>query len=241
MKITILGTGTATPSLRRSSSSCLVSTSAGNILIDAGPSVVRRLLESGYDASDIDIIVLTHFHPDHTVDLATLLFACNYGERQRRKDMLLVGGRGVRLFFLRLSRLYPWVVPVDYRLTIKAVPRGKVRSGEVSLLTAPMVHRKESIGVRIEERGKSVVFSGDTDYAPALAALAAHADPLVVECSFPEQKVRGHLNLPALLTIVREAKPKRVIMSHLTPAWEEFHGALPAPLLLGEDGLNVEL
>jgi ribonuclease BN (tRNA processing enzyme) len=104
-----------------------------------------------------------------------------------------------------------------------------------------MVHRPESIGVRIEERGKRVVFSGDTDYSPALAALAADADLLVVECSFPEQKVRGHLNLPTLLTVVREARPKRVIMSHLSPVWEEFRGVLPPPLLLGEDGLTMEL
>ncbi len=241
MKIKILGTGTATPSLSRSSSSCLLSTSEGNILIDVGPSVVRRLLECGYDVNDIDMIVLTHFHPDHTVDLATLLFACNYGERQRQKDLFLVGGRGIGLFFRRLSRLYPWVVPVSYRLAIKAVPCGTVRIGEVSLVTAPMVHRDESIGVRIEERGKSVVFSGDTDYSPALAALAAHTDLLVVECFFPEQKVRGHLNLSALLSIVREAKPKRVIMSHLAPVWEEFRGVLPAPLLLGEDGLSLDL
>ncbi len=241
MKITILGTGSATPSLSRSSSSCLLSTSAGNILIDAGPSVVRRLLESGHEVGDIDIIVLTHFHPDHTVDLATLLFACNYGERQRQKELHLIGGRGIRLFFRRLSRLYPWVVPLDYRLTIRAVPQGTVRIGSVSLVTAPMAHRDESIGVRIEERGKSVVFSGDTGYAPALAALAARADLLVVECSFPEQEVWGHLNLPTLLTIVREATPRRVIMSHLSPAWEGFHGVLPAPLLLGEDGLTMDL
>jgi ribonuclease BN (tRNA processing enzyme) len=63
----------------------------------------------------------------------------------------------------------------------------------------------------------------------------------VIECSFPEYKAKGHLNLPAVLTIVKEAKPKRVIMSHLYPAWEEFNDVLPPPLLLGEDGLEIEI
>ena len=47
MKIRILGTGGAVPSLRRLSSAYLVSLSGGNMLIDVGPSVVRRLLSSG--------------------------------------------------------------------------------------------------------------------------------------------------------------------------------------------------
>jgi ribonuclease BN (tRNA processing enzyme) len=241
VKIRILGTGGATPSLRRLSSSCLVSTSAGNILIDVGPSVVRRLLEFGCDPNDVDIVVLTHFHPDHSVDLATLLFAYSYGERKREKDLLLIGGRGIGPFFRRLSRLYPWVVPVGYRLAIKALTQGTAAWGQTSLSTAHTLHREESIGVRIEERGKSFVFSGDAEYSPALVALADAADLLVAECTFPEEKVPGHLNLAALLKIVEEAKPRRVIMSHLSPQWEEFHGALPAPLLLGEDGLSIDL
>jgi ribonuclease BN (tRNA processing enzyme) len=242
VKIRILGTGGATPSLRRLSSSCLVSTSEGNILIDVGPSVVRRLLEFGCDLDDVDIIVLTHFHPDHSVDLATLLFAYSYGEWKREKDLLLIGGRGIGPFFRRLSRLYPWVAPVGYRLDIKALTQGAATAwGQTSLSTAHMLHREESIGVRIEERGKSFVFSGDAGYSPALVALADAADLLIAECTFPEEKAPGHLNLAALLKIVEEAKPRRVIMSHLSPQWEEFHGTLPAPLLLGEDCLSIDL
>jgi ribonuclease BN (tRNA processing enzyme) len=69
MKLKILGTGTATPSLQRASSSYLLSTTWGNILVDIGPSVVRRLLEYGYTTDDVDMVVLTHFHPDHTAGL----------------------------------------------------------------------------------------------------------------------------------------------------------------------------
>ncbi len=94
MKLKILGTGTATPSLQRASSSYLLSTAWGNILVDIGPSIVRRLLEYGHTTDDVDMIVLTHFHPDHTVDLATFLFASNYGDVTRKKPLILLGGRG---------------------------------------------------------------------------------------------------------------------------------------------------
>ncbi|MGD0229940.1 MAG: ribonuclease Z [Syntrophorhabdales bacterium] len=241
MKIKILGTGTAVPSLARVSSAYLVSTGAGNILVDVGPSIVRRLLESGYSVNDVDVMVLTHFHPDHTGDLAAFLFACNYGESERHGGLSLIGGRGVRPFFRRLSRVYPWIAPQHYRLTIKTLPGGAMRAGPVSVTTAPVAHRDESIAVRIEEEGKRVVFSGDTDYSPALAALASGADLLVAECSFPDRKAKGHLDLPTLCRIAKEAAPRRVIMSHLYPEWEEFHGVIPPPLLLGEDGMELEV
>ncbi len=241
MKIKILGTGTAVPSLTRLSSSYLVLAGGACILLDIGPSVVRRLLEAGCRVNDIDVIVLTHFHPDHTVDLTTFLFACNYGEVRRRKDLVLIGGRGIRTFYNKLGEIYPWIVPHGYGLKLKALSRGEWRSDGFTVATSVVNHRPESIGVRVTEKAKAVVFSGDTDYSPELVALASHADLLVAECAFPHRKVKGHLDLPTLTRIVREAKPRQVIMSHLYPEWEEFHGSLPPPLLLGEDGIEVEL
>ena len=241
VKVEILGTGTATPSLKRLSSSYLVSTSWGNILVDIGPSVVRRLLEFDHTLNDIDMICLTHFHPDHTVDLPTFLFACNYGETERRKPLRLLGGKGLRLLYRRMISIYPWIVPIKYDLTVTTTTKNVLRLGGVSVCTDSMKHRDESIGIRIEDGGKTAVFSGDTEYTPALVGLASQADLLVVECSNPEEKVEGHMNLPAILPLIREARPRRVILSHLYASWEGFSGALPAPLMLGEDGLVVDL
>ena len=241
MKVRILGTGTVVPSTRRASSSYLVSADWGRILVDVGPSVVRRLLDFGYGVTDIDMVVITHFHPDHTVDLATFLFVCNYGEPRRTKPLFLVGGRGMRLFYRKLTRVYPWIVPTAYDLTIKTLSKGLWNLGSISLRPAWMKHRHESIGVRLEEKGRAVVFSGDTDYTPALVGLASRADLLIAECTFPKRHLKGHLNLPTLLSIVRQASPKQVIMSHLDPEWEEFTGPLPAPLLLGKDGMEVDV
>jgi ribonuclease BN (tRNA processing enzyme) len=244
MKLKILGTGTATPSLQRGSSSYLLSTTWGSILVDIGPSVVRRLLEYGQTTDDIDMIVLTHFHPDHTVDLATFLFASNYGDVTRKKPLILLGGRGLKGFYKNLVHLYRWLSPIGYDLILKSLPAGEWSLGEVSITTSKSNHNPESIALRIEEGksgAKSIVFTGDTGFSKRLVALTAHADLMVSECSFPERKVRGHLNLAALQRIVKEAKPRQVILSHLYPDWETFGGVLQTPLLLGIDGLEVEV
>lgn len=240
MKLKILGSGTATPSLERSSPSYLLETGWGRILIDIGPSVVRRLLECGYTVNDVDLIVLTHFHPDHTVDLATFLFASNYGDVTRKKPLLLVGGKGLERFFHNYVRLYRWLSPTGYELTITSLPSGTLSLGPVVIRTARTNHNPESMAVRIEEK-RSIVFTGDTAYSRHLVDLSSQADILVAECSFPERKVRGHLNLAALHRIANKAKPRQVILSHLYPDWDTFQKALPAPFLLAVDGMDVEV
>jgi ribonuclease BN (tRNA processing enzyme) len=118
--------------------------------------------------------------------------------------------------------------------------KGTLNKGGLVVTTAQMEHNNESIGVRFEER-KNVTFSGDTDYTKNLIELSSGTDLLIAECSFPERKVDGHLNLEILQKIVDEANPKRVLISHLYPEWDDFSGVLHAPYLLGEDGMEIEV
>jgi ribonuclease BN (tRNA processing enzyme) len=239
MKVKILGTGTCVPSLHRGSSSYLVMTERSNILVDVGPSIVRRLLEYGYTTRDIDMVILTHFHVDHTADLSTFLFASNFDVVPRTKGLSVLGGQGLNDFYKSLLAVYPWLLPKSYDISLHEMPEGILRKNGLTITTAHMVHNNESIGVRIEE-DKSIVFSGDTDYTESLMELAKETDLLVVECSFPERKVNGHLNLAMLQKVVDQAKPTRVILSHLYPEWDDFKGVLQSPFLLGEDGMEIK-
>jgi ribonuclease BN (tRNA processing enzyme) len=240
MKIIILGTGTSVPSLNRSSSAYLVITEEQKMLVDIGPSVVRRLLEYGYPVNDIDLIMLTHFHVDHTADLSTFLFACNYGNESRTKPLRILGGPGIRKFYSGLLNIYPWIYPKSYQIKLKSIYKGQEEVNDVLVRAARVNHNKESIGISVEKR-KKVVFSGDTDYSRNLIKLAYKADLLITECSFPERKVKGHLNLSVLEKMVKQAQPERVIISHLYPEWDTFKGVLYSPYLLAEDGLEITL
>ena len=240
MKIRVLGTGTSVPSLQRCSSSYLVQTKRLNILIDVGPSIVRRLLEYGFTTRDIDAIVLTHFHVDHTADLSTFLFASNYDVEARTKPLTIIGGPGINDFFENLIKVYRWLMPKSYELFLREEGDCTLNLEDFVIAVTRVEHNDESIAIRIEEH-KSVTFSGDTDYSKNLVKLASGTDLLIAECSFPERKVDGHLNLETLQKIVDEANPKRVLISHLYPEWDDFSGILHAPYLLGEDGMEIEV
>jgi ribonuclease BN (tRNA processing enzyme) len=240
MNIRVLGTGTSVPSLQRCSSSYLVQTKRLNILVDIGPSIVRRLLEYGFTTRDIDAIVLTHFHVDHTADLSTFLFASNYDVEARTKPLTIIGGPGINDFFENLIKVYRWLTPKSYELFLREEGDCTLNLEDFVISVTRVEHNDESIAIRIEEH-KSVTFSGDTDYSKNLVKLASGTDLLIAECSFPERKVDGHLNLETLQKIVDEANPKRVLISHLYPEWDDFSGILHAPYLLGEDGMEIEV
>jgi ribonuclease BN (tRNA processing enzyme) len=240
MKVKVLGTGTCAPSLHRGSSSYMVQTKQLNILIDVGPSVVRRLLEYGFTTRDIDVVILTHFHVDHTADFSTFLFASNYDIVPRTKKLSVVAGEGLHDFYKGLLGVYPWLLPKSYEISFHEMPEGTMKKGGLVITTAPMEHNDESIGARVEDR-KSVTFSGDTDYSENLIKLAKATDLLIADCSFPEKKVNGHMNFETLQKVVDQAKPRRVLLSHLYPVWGDFHGVLHSPYLLGEDGMEIEV
>jgi ribonuclease Z len=73
MRITLLGTGTPSPSLTRQSSGYLFEIGSETIVVDHGPGAHHRLLESGHRATDVSHVFLSHLHYDHCMDYARLV------------------------------------------------------------------------------------------------------------------------------------------------------------------------
>jgi ribonuclease Z len=73
MKVTLLGTGSPLPSLKRASSSYLVEAGGDVILIDHGPGAFHRLMQAGKKAQDVTHVFLSHLHFDHCADLSRLI------------------------------------------------------------------------------------------------------------------------------------------------------------------------
>ncbi len=249
-ELVILGSGTGIPSLRRASPGLILLSGNFRILIDSGPGILRKMLEVGVTYRDIDLILYTHIHPDHTADLVPILFACKYGELPREKEMTIVGGPGFRLFFDRMDALYgSWIHPQSYHLTLKETASKPLIFGGMKIFSAPMAHLPESVGYRIEwSDGKLLVISGDTDYCENLVRLASDADLLVLECSFPdEKKVEGHLTPSLTGRIARESRCKRLLLTHLYPICDQYdilnqcRQVFPGEVILSEDLMKVKI
>jgi ribonuclease BN (tRNA processing enzyme) len=93
--------------------------------------------------------------------------------------------------------------------------------------------------LRVELGGRTVTYSGDTEWAPSLPDAARDADLFICECLQFDRPVKGHLDYGTLRAHAAELRPKRLLLTHLGPdmlarrsevAWET-----------SEDGLVLEL
>ena len=228
LSVIILGSGTCVPSLQRSACSALVSKGPQHLLLDCGPKTLHRLLEINITVHDIDGLLLSHFHPDHTGELVNLLFASKYPHGiQRRCPLTIVGGAGLKEFYSGLEKVYgPWMHPAADFVKLVEMDNQKPDSlqlGKLTIYTAPTEHRPESIAYRITDGNNHVlVYSGDTDFSENLVALAEHADIFICESALPDElKVPGHLTPSLAGRIAEQAQVKKLVLTHFYPECDQ--------------------
>ena len=254
MNITIVGSGTCVPSLKRSTCSVLMEIAGEKLLFDTGAGTLRRLLELGVDFSAIPYIFYSHLHPDHTGEFCSFVFAMKYPETYRRKiPFKIVAAKGFAGFYERLKNAYGDWIELDPRL-MEIIELNNHKAdhrdfGTFRVDTLPMAHTEESIAYRITSLdGISVVYSGDTDFCQNLIRLSKDADLLICECALPDQiKVPGHLTPSLAGQIAEEAGAKMLVLTHFYPECEEVDIAeqcrksYSGKLILAEDCMRISL
>lgn len=254
ISVILLGSGTCVPSLRRSSCAALLRTAGQTLLVDVGPGTSRRLIEAGVAVQEVSALLLTHFHPDHTGELAGFLFSNKYSREPRRTVPLeLVGGRGFSEFFDGLSEVYRgWLDlgPDRLRRTEMAVDGpDEHRIGPIRLETRPMNHNPESVAYRITAPdGASVALSGDTGQTDELAELAKGADLLICESALPDgMGAPNHLTPSQAGEIAARAGVGKLALTHFYPECDQAdveaqcRRTWTGPLVLAEDLLRLEI
>lgn len=223
----VIGSGTGIPNPRRRPPALVLRSEGYLLLFDCGAGTIWALAEAGLDFRDLDCIWLSHFHPDHTGDLAPLLFAARSPLYGRKKPLLIGGASGLKQFYRRLSEVYGrWIEMEPALLSFKEIEPTDATTINLpfgKLVTMAMAHTKESLGYRLETLdGLVVSYSGDTDYCSNAVALGRDADLFFCECSFPDHlKVEGHLSPRWAGRIAREARCKRLVLIHLYPVCDE--------------------
>jgi ribonuclease BN (tRNA processing enzyme) len=254
LSVIILGSGTCVPSLKRSSCSVLIRTGGSILLFDSGAGTMRRLLEAGHEIYDVSFVFYSHFHPDHTGELASFLFSNKYPDGSRRRiPLTLAAGRGFIEFFKNLKRNYGHWIELDSGLLnvveFDTTHRDGRQYDDFEVETLPMEHNPESIGYRITgPGGASVVYSGDTDFTENLTALSKDADLLICESAMPDElKVKGHLTPSRAGEIAARANVGKLVLTHFYPECDgvdverECRKTYAGPLVLAEDLMEIEI
>jgi len=220
MKLTVLGSGTAVPDLQRNSAGYLLEENGKRFLIDFGYGNVHQLLRLGITYHDIDRIFFTHNHPDHMCDLIPFLFATKYQLNPRTRNLPIVAGPGFGDYFDRMMQAFnDWLTPETYQVEIVELDEETHTFDGLTVTSGKVKHIEMSRGFRFANAaGKTIVFSGDTDYCQGIVELGRDADLLVLECSTPDDmKVEKHLTPKLCGQIAREAGCHTLLLSHFYP------------------------
>ena len=254
LSVTILGSGTCVPSLKRSSCSVLMRTGDNILLFDTGAGTMRRLLKAGVEIFDVSFIFYSHFHPDHTGELAPFLFSNKYPDGScRKKPLTLVAGNGFLKFYENLKLVYGHWIELDTNL-LDIIELDNTRHdtrwfNDFKVETLPVEHNPESIAYRITGAGGlSVVYSGDTDFSDNLVVLSKDADVLICESALPDElKVKGHLTPSLAGEIASRANVRKLVLTHFYPECDqadvkkECRKTYSGPLVLAEDLMTIEI
>lgn len=244
MQLTVLGSGTVVPTLERGSSAYLVETGGERLVFDFGNGAVHALMKAGVDPRDLSHLFISHVHPDHTADLVPYLFACNYAPGWAgRRPLEVHGPVGFRQFFLDLQVPYRWLAPRGWDCAVFEHGRDQIRGEGWTVQTFPVEHGDlEALAFRVEAEGKVLCYSGDTCYCPGLVEAAGQADLFLCECSVPDDhpQVEGHLRSSQVALAARQARARRVLLTHLYPVEADLVAEVargyPGPVEAARDG-----
>ena len=248
MKLIVLGSGTCVPSLKRGAPGYLLEAENWRVLIDCGSGTLLQLERAGKSYKDIDVVFITHMHPDHFADLMPLIHALLYTPKFRReRDFYVVAPREFVAYYEKAIKSIIGE-PRDFHLNVLEVHE-KLELGPFKIFAANTVHSADSLAYRFEQAGKSAVFTGDADYDQELIELSTKADLLIADCSFPlAQKAKGHLTSKECGLIAKKSGAKKLLLSHLYPAdtpdssrvmeAEEF---FDGKVVLAEDLMEMEI
>jgi ribonuclease BN (tRNA processing enzyme) len=209
------------------------------VLVDAGGGSALRFGESGAQMSDLDVIVFTHFHVDHSADFPTLIFSSWFEDRKHPlpvygpmgNDFMPSTSEFVSDFFGdhgSYGYLSELLVPGEqgsYKLQPHSVeasakPSPVFRRGDLAVSSVHVVHGGvPALAYHVEVGGKTIVFSGDTNGSgDGLTKLAANADLFVAHNAVPEGAtgVERNLHMPPSVIgqVAGDAHVKHLVLSH---------------------------
>lgn len=244
LAVQVLGSGGPRPSAQASSGTLVLVDGVARVLVDAGPGTLLRAGEHQVDLSEVDTVLLTHLHTDHSVELPSFATVRSLDGRGKTR-LRIIGPEGNKEFpstrafvsaLLGPQGAFRYVRHFGAELAIEAIdvpagPRGapkRVSLGEDLAMTARGHHHGDApaVAYRIEHAGRSVVLTGDVDPSglPAVEQLAAGADLLVISCSVldppesPPALYQRHSPPSAIGAMAGRARVRALVCTHLPPA-----------------------
>ncbi|MCF6301511.1 MAG: MBL fold metallo-hydrolase [Proteobacteria bacterium] len=251
IKLQVLGSGGPELNDGRVSSSYLIWIEGkARILVDSGAGSAHQFEQSGAKFADIEAILFTHLHVDHSVDLPAFIKGSFFANRV--ENLPIFGPAGNALmpatteFLDKLfaeDGVYPYlnsylnsnkkstykIKPTDVKLTDRKIQSFKLNQ-DIELQVVATHHGPiASVAWRVNIKDCSISFSGDmSNQYGTLKKLAKDSDLLVANNAIEESAVgvARNLHMPPseIGKIAKQAGVKKLLLAHFMRRSLKFIG-----------------
>ncbi len=250
MRLTVIGCSGSFPGPGSPASCYLLETEDADgrtwrVLLDLGSGALGPL-QQHVPVGELDAVLVSHLHPDHFADLCGLFVALRYDPAGGPTRRVPVYGPPDTL--ARLEGAYgadehgSMAEVYDVRAWSDGL---QVRLGPLTVTARRVDHPVPAFGLRVEQDGAVLAYTGDSDSCPALTELATGAGLLLAEASFVEGRdtVRGiHLTGQRAGQLAAGAGAAALVLTHI-PVWTdpavvlaEARGAYRGPVAVARPG-----
>ena len=219
----MLGAGPAyTDRAGSSGAAYLVRQGATAVLLDLGQGSFPRLA-GAFEPSSLDMVVISHLHPDHFIDLVALRHYLHW-EFKPARHVSVLAPAGLAA---RLDGLHDQPGFTKAALDVEDVTQGVRTIGTLTLEARRVAHTRDSYAYRVgraDGAGPGLVYSGDCSRAEDLDVLVRPGDTLLSEVSFgpgPVPPGAAHLDGPAVAALANRTGVGTVLLTHLQMGFDE--------------------
>jgi len=242
MKLTVIGYWGGFPGKGEATSGYLFEKEGFRLLVDCGSAVLSQL-QQYVEPSELDAVILSHYHHDHVADVGPLQYARLIG------GMLGKTKEALPIYAHQNDTKF-------HSLTYKGVTEGMaydpnkpMRIGPFTITFLQTDHPVECYAMRITDGTNSIVYTADSSYKEEFIPFSKDADLLLTECNLyadQDGKQAGHMNSHDAATIAKNADVKQLILTHLPHFGDhrelisEAQSIYKGPIQLAKSGLAIQ-
>jgi ribonuclease Z len=159
----------------------------GTVLVEPSPTALPNLRRVGAAAGNLEAVVISHFHPDHTFGWPFLT------------DVYRTAHEKLQLTYVEVDGSWQ--------------EAGRLRFRAVEVEHVPSLR---CFGYLFDRGNITVGYSGDTHPCAGLDELASAADTLVLECN-GRHPHKSHMDIEAVRDLHARFPDTRLVLTHLGP------------------------
>ena len=222
MQLQFIGSGDAFGSGGRLNTCFHVTGKEVNFLIDCGASSLIGLKKQDIRLNDIQAIFVTHFHADHFGGIPFFMLDTQFFSK-RNQPLTIVGPLGLAQWYERIMETsFPGSSKTKPKFALSFIelkPKEEANVAGVNVRPFQALHGESGgpfLAYRLEAEGRTLAYTGDTEWTDELLEAASQSDLFIAEAYFFEKKVTFHLDLATLTERLLLIQSKRLILTHMS-------------------------